>query len=137
MWVRSTTIVVAALATVWMLFDLRTVALAAGCAGLGLALFSLCMTTLTVTDEGDALVVKFGPIPMLRKRFRYSTISRAEPSRTAPIDGWGIHYIPGRGWTYNIWGRPCVCLTVNRHTVRIGTDDGEKLAHFVRTKIGA
>ena len=62
-------------------------------------------------------------------------ISRAEPARIALIDGWGIHYVPGRGWTYNIWGWSCVRLTVNGGTLRIGTDDAESLAQFILAKI--
>ena len=59
-----------------------------------------------------------------------------EIGRTNIIDGWGIHYFPGRGWTYNIWGFDCVKLTLGRKIIRVGTDDAEELAKFIREKIG-
>ena len=59
-----------------------------------------------------------------------------EPGRIAIIDGWGIHYIPGRGWTYNLWGFGCVKLTVRGKVVRVGTNDVENLARFLGEKTG-
>ncbi len=51
------------------------------------------------------------------------------------IDGWGIHYILGRGWTYNLWGFGCVKLTLGKKVIRVGTDDVENLAQFLRGKV--
>ena len=101
------------------------------------AIFSLCglvVGALTVRDEGDWLALGFGPLPLLRKRIRYAEITAVEVGRTGVIDGWGIHYMPGRGWTYNIWGFDCVKLTLGRKVIRIGTDDAENLATFIREK---
>ena len=56
------------------------------------------------------LALRFGPLPVLRKTFRYADITGVEIGRTSVIDGWGIHYMPGRGWTYNLWGFNCVKL---------------------------
>ena len=47
-----------------------------------------------------------------------------------------IHYIPFRGWTYNLWGFACVKLTLGRKIVRVGTDDADELAKVVREKMG-
>ena len=102
------------------------------------AVFAFCglmFGSLTIRDEGQWLALRFGPLPILRKRFRYDAITAVEAGRTKIIDGWGIHYIPGRGWTYNIWGFACVKLTLGRKIVRIGTDDAENLATFLREKI--
>jgi hypothetical protein len=82
------------------------------------------------------LAIRFGPLPLLRKRFRYSDITGVEVGRTKVIDGWGIHYILGRGWTYNLWGFACVKLTLGRKIVRVGTDDCEGLAKVIREKMG-
>jgi hypothetical protein len=49
--------------------------------------------------------------------------------------GWGIHYVPGRGTTYNFWGFACVKLVVKGKGVRIGTDDAVQLAEFLRSDI--
>lgn len=91
---------------------------------------------LTVTDRGDYLLLLFGPLPIFRKRIRYDRIINAQPARTSFVDGWGIHYVPGRGWTYNIWGFDCVRVQTNNGTIRIGTDDPQGLAEFLRRAAG-
>jgi hypothetical protein len=97
-------------------------------------LCALLFGSLTVRDEGDRLVLRYGPQPLLRKRIRYADITSVEPGRTSIIDGWGIHYIPCRGWTYNLWGFGCVKVTLGRKVIRIGSDDVENLAAFLKTK---
>jgi hypothetical protein len=102
------------------------------------AIFLLCglvFGSLTVRDEGDRLALHYGPLPLLRKRIRYADVTSVEPGRTSIIDGWGIHYILGRGWTYNLWGFGCVKLTLGRKVVRVGSDDVETLAAFLKTRI--
>ena len=91
---------------------------------------------LTVTDRGDYLLLLFGPLPIFRKRIRYDRIRQAVPSRTSFADGWGIHYLPGRGWTYNVWGFDCVWVQTSKGTIRIGTDDPQGLAAFLRRVAG-
>ncbi len=103
------------------------------------AIFALCglvFGSLTIRDEGDRLALRFGPLPVLRKTFRYADITGVEIGRTSVIDGWGIHFMPGRGWTYNLWGFACVKLTLGRKIIRVGTDDAEGLAKVIREKIG-
>ncbi len=101
-----------------------------------LASLAFCFRWLRICDEGDFLGVRFGPIPLFGKRFRYADISSAEPSKTSFADGWGIHWVPGRGWTYNLWGFDCVLLTLkNGRTIRVGTDDPDGLASFLQWKI--
>ncbi|MFP6614260.1 MAG: hypothetical protein VB875_08505 [Pirellulales bacterium] len=97
--------------------------------------FSLCLGRLIVRDDGDALLVRFGPIPLIRKRIRYADISEAERSRSRLIDGWGVHYVPGRGWTYNLWGFDCVELRLGDRRLRIGTDEPDALLEFLKQKI--
>jgi len=101
------------------------------------AIFALCgllFGSLTIRGENDCLVLRFGPLPLLRKRIRYADITDVEIGRTRIIDGWGIHYIPGRGWTYNIWGFDCVKLTLGRKIIRVGTDDADELVKVIRKK---
>ena len=92
---------------------------------------------LTVSDEGDRLAIRFGPLPLFQRTIRYDEITSAVPARTALIDGIGIHYLPGRGTTYNIAGRECVKLTRKGRTIRIGTDDAEGLSEFLRGRIAS
>jgi len=96
---------------------------------------SLSFQRMAVEDEGDRLAVRYGPLPLFGKRIPYARIEAVEADRTSLLDGWGIHYVPGRGWTYNIWGFDCVKLTLDGTTVRIGTDDIESLVAFLQSKI--
>jgi hypothetical protein len=98
--------------------------------------FSQAFQSLTVCDEGDALAIRFGPLPLLRARIPYSRITAVEPGQTSLIDGWGIHWIPGRGITYNLWGFNCATVHLGNRVVRIGSDDVENLVGFLQSKIG-
>ncbi len=101
-----------------------------------LAFCGLVFGSLTISDEGDCLVLRFGPLPLLRKIIRYADITGVEIGRTSIVDGWGIHYFPFRGRTYNIWGFACVKLTLGRKIIRVGTDDADELAKVIREKMG-
>ena len=90
---------------------------------------------LTIRDEGSWLAIRYGPLPVFRARIAYAEISSVEPGQTSWIDGWGIHWIPGRGYTYNLWGFACARLTLGRRTVQIGTDDVDNLVEFLKTKL--
>ncbi len=92
---------------------------------------------LTITGDETELRLQYGPLPLVSKRFRYEELRAAEASCTRFIDGWGIHYIPFRGWTYNIWGFQCVLLQrEGKQPIRIGTDDVEGLLAFLQSKVG-
>lgn len=98
-------------------------------------LFTQSFHYLTVRDEGDALAVRFGPLPLLRTRIPYARITAVEPGRTSLIDGWGVHWIPGRGWTYNIWGFDCVKISMGNRVIRVGSDDVENLVAFLQSRM--
>lgn len=101
------------------------------------AVFAACglmFGSLTVRDEGQWLALRFGPLPVARKQIRYDAITAVDAGRSSLLDGWGIHFMPGRGWTYNIWGFACVKVTLGRNVIRIGSDDAENLANFLREK---
>ena len=101
------------------------------------AVLLLCFRALTIRDEGDCLVLRYGFIPLFFRRIPFAAMTSVEPGRTSLIDGWGIHYIPGRGWTYNLWGFDCVVVHLGVKTVRIGTDDPAGLLAFLRTRLPA
>ena len=90
---------------------------------------------LTVEDQGDVLSVRFGPIPLFRKTVQYSDIVSVEVGRTLLLDGLGIHMSIRGGWVWNIWGRDCVVVHLKKGTLRIGTDDAENLATFLRSRV--
>lgn len=99
-----------------------------------LGLLGASFHQLTVADEGDAVAVRFGPLPLFGKRIPYREIERVEIGRTTFLDGWGIHWSWRGGWVWNIWGRDCVVIR-HRGTTRVGTDDAENLASFLKTRI--
>jgi hypothetical protein len=101
-----------------------------------LVLVSLMFRQLTVRDEGERLAIRYGPLPVFRKLIPYSKMDLVEQGRSSVIDGWGIHWIPGRGFTYNLWGRDCAILMVEGRVFRIGSDDVENLVAFLREKVG-
>ena len=90
---------------------------------------------LTIRDEGVWLGIRYGPLPIFRARIAYADISSAEPGQTSWVDGWGIHWIPGRGCTYNLWGFSCATLCVRGRTVRVGTDDAARLVEFLKSRL--
>ena len=106
-------------------------------AGLLVAFLGFSFASLTVRDAGDHLRIAFGPLPLLQKRLVYADIRSAQRARSRFIDGWGVHYFPGRGWTWNLWGRDCVELETRRGKLRIGTDDAAGLERHLHGRVQA
>lgn len=96
---------------------------------------ALAFVRMTVAGDDEGLSVRYGPLPLFRKRIPYAKITGAKRARTSLIDGWGIHYCPGRGWTYNLWGYECVELQLGKKKLRIGSDDPDGLLSFVQSRI--
>ena len=91
--------------------------------------------TLRVTEESDHIRVAFGPLALFARRVRFADIKDARTSRSSLIDGWGIHWIMGRGWTWNVWGFECVMIEFHGgRTLRLGTDDSQALAELLRER---
>jgi hypothetical protein len=91
--------------------------------------------SLTISDEGDRLRVAYGPLPLFQKTIMYDNITSVDAARSSLVDGWGIHWVPGRGWTYNLWGFDCVEVRSGRRLIRVGTDDPETLSAFLENQI--
>ena len=104
--------------------------------GLFMLVLAASFHHLTVEDTADRLCVRFGPIPLFRRTIRYDDIICAEIGRTTMLDGWGIHMSLRGGWVWNLWGRDCVVLQLRKGILRVGTDDAENLAEFLRGRIG-
>lgn len=118
----------------WIIGDTLIMYVAGG-VGLLLASLASCFHYLTVVDQGDFLGIRFGPIPLFRRTVRYADIKTVEVGRTLILDGWGIHLSIRGGWVWNLWGRDCVVIHFNEGVLRIGTDDAENLAGFLRSKV--
>lgn len=104
-----------------------------------LVLFVLALSfqTLTVSDHGENLDVRYGPLNLFGTRIAYRDITEVEAGTSSLIDGWGIHFIPFRGWTLNLWGFECVKISRGSYVIRVGTDDSENLVNFLRERIDA
>jgi hypothetical protein len=101
-----------------------------------LFVFAISFQTLTVSDlDGEQLDVRYGPLNLFGTRVAYKEITDIEPGKTSLLDGWGIHFIPFRGWTFNLWGFECAKIWRGNKIIRIGTDDSENLVNFVREQI--
>lgn len=106
------------------------------CGGALMLLLTPCFRQLTVSDEGDRLLISFGPLPLFRRRILYSNIESVARGRTTILDGWGIHLSPSGGWTWNLWGFDCVDVRFKSGgRVRIGTDDPEGLTAFLTERV--
>jgi len=104
-------------------------------AGILMLLLAGSLGQLTVADEGDHLDIRFGPFPLFRKRIVYADIVEVEKGRTNFLDGWGIHWNPWHGWVWSIWGYDCVVIRLKRGTIRVGTDDPDGLAEFLKERV--
>ena len=131
-WILFVIGVLVLIVTIWVSNQSKVLLLA-----ISIILFfaSFCFSHLTIRDETDFLCLRFGPLPIFRVRISYSEITDVQEDRSNILDGWGIHYIPGRGITYNIWGFDCVRILKGKKMVRVGTDDKMALTSFLRTKI--
>jgi hypothetical protein len=90
---------------------------------------------LTVEDEGDRLLISFGPVPLFRRSVKYENIVSVEIGRTTILDGWGIHMSLRGGWVWNLWGRNCVVLRLRKGILRVGTDDAVNLVEFLNARL--
>lgn len=108
--------------------------------GIGLLLLALAaaFARLTVEERGGSLVLSFGPLPLFHRSIPYREIRSFRAARSWLVDGWGIHWVPWRGWTWNLWGRDCVEIeTVRGGRVRVGTDDPEGLVAHLSARTGS
>ena len=97
----------------------------------GMALLAMSFRSLTVIDRGNHLALRFGPVPLFRKRVPYADLEQVERGRLSILDGWGIHYSLRGGWVWSMWGFDCVVVRYRGRTLRIGTDDADNLVGFL------
>ena len=119
----------------WVLRDERPIRWGFPIVGLLTLILAASFHHLTVEDEVDRLSISFGPIELFRRVIRYDDIMSVETGRTTILDGFGIHMSLRGGWVWNIWGRDCVVLHLRKGTLRVGTDDADRLADFLKSRI--
>ncbi len=59
-----------------------------------------------------------------------------EIGRTTIMDGWGIHWSPRSGWVWSLSAGKCVVIRRRRGVIRVGTDDADRLAEFLKSWAG-
>lgn len=102
----------------------------------GVVVLAFAFATLTVSDAGDRLAVRFGPLPLFRKTIPYADIAAASRERSTILAGWGIHWTR-QGWLWNIGGFDCVrIVTRNGSSAIIGSDDAAGLEAFLKARTG-
>ena len=119
----------------WLIRNDLAPSIVTGVVALVMFVLALSFQTLTVSDEGDHLDVRYGPLNLFGTQIAYREITAVEPGTTSLIDGWGIHFVPFRGWTINLWGFECVKISRGAKVIRIGTDDSENLANFLNKRL--
>ncbi|MFT7461775.1 MAG: hypothetical protein ACI9EF_000109 [Pseudohongiellaceae bacterium] len=109
----------------WLFFSVAAVSV----------LLAMNFQYMRVRDGGDVLQINFGPLPLLSREVSYGDIESVTQGRTSVIDGWGVHVMPGRGWTWNIWGRDCAELRVDGAKLRVGTNDPAGLVALIQKRM--
>jgi hypothetical protein len=91
---------------------------------------------LTVKCDLRELTFYFGP-GIIKRRIKYGEIQTAKKVRNHWYYGWGIRWY-GAGWLYNVSGLDAVELRLrNGQSIRIGTDEPDKLHGFITQKLTA
>ena len=98
---------------------------------------TLCFQSLTTTVSETSLRVHFGPIPLLEKKVLLEDIVSVRPEKSSLLDGWGVHWTPGKGWIYNMWGFDCLAINLGTRHFRVGTNDPDQLCEVLERAISA
>lgn len=114
----------------------RTIAILLAASGLFFAALSSAMAHLRVHDEGDALRIAFGPLPLFKRRVPYASIRSAQAIETSLLrHGIGIHMAAGGGWVWNVSRGAAVELALEKGRLIVGTDDAATLVSFVQSRL--
>ena len=102
-------------------------------------ILGFCFGSLRVRSDGERLQVRFGPLGFLGTSLRYDDVRGVSLGRSGWVDGWGMHWRPGHGWLFNLWGFDCVEIRTASRKLRIGSDDARGLARHLeaRASLGA
>lgn len=96
-----------------------------------LAISLILFYSLNIEISHNVLVCCFG-IGFIRKRIFLSDIEQVRSVKNPWFAGWGIHWMPGQYWLWNVSGlRAVELLLKNGSRFRIGTDEPEALIQAI------
>lgn len=88
---------------------------------------------LTVEIQNNIITCSFG-IGLIRKSIPLSEVQAVRAVQNPWYAGWGIRWIPGQYWLWNVSGFRAVELTMkDGKRFRIGTDEPEALVHAIES----
>jgi hypothetical protein len=100
------------------------------------AIVLIGFSTLSIVVTKTHLVARFG-IGLPRRAIALDDIASFVPTQTRWYEGWGIHYTRS-GMLYNVQGFEAVRITlVNGRSLRIGTDEAQRLCNAIARAIDA
>lgn len=89
--------------------------------------------SLTCEIKDNTLMCRFG-VGLIRKKIPLSEIHQARTIQNPWYVGWGIRWMPGQYWLWNVSGFRAVELILkNGKRFRLGTDEPESLVHAIET----
>lgn len=89
--------------------------------------------SLTVSVTGAELVVRFGAVGIITKRFHLDSMVAVTQVKNSWYYGWGIRWTPS-GPLYNVAGFDAVEVELaNGKKFRVGTDEPEELIRAIRS----
>jgi hypothetical protein len=129
----ATVVFLAFLAAGRIAVPLAAIAGACVIAPISLALFG----TLTVSVDEKRIQLRFG-VGLIRKSIPISRIASFTPIHLRWVHGYGIHWLPFRGWLYNVSGFKAVEIVTSngKHTL-IGTDEPDALCRALQQAAAA
>ena len=88
--------------------------------------------SLTVEVKDQNLMCSFGS-GLIKKRIPLSDVEKVHIVRNPWYAGWGIRWMPGQYWLWNVSGFQAVELVYKNNTrFRIGTDEPESLVRAIQ-----
>ena len=97
-----------------------------------MAVLGYSIQHLTVADEGDRLAISFGPWPLLEKA---SGTTGSVGWKSAARRSWTAGASTGVCGAAGSGTRPeCVVIRRRRGVIRVGTDDAQGLAEFLKSR---
>ena len=90
---------------------------------------------LTVQDEGDAVAIRYWPLPVFNKLVPYVEMMSDEAGRSLIIDGWDIHYVSCRVGLITFGVSTARSFTFGNGSFCIGLIDVDNLTAFLQSKI--